>query len=235
MTQVDLIEQEPIAAADVFGAGIELVRRYVRALASDGMVRGLIGPRETGRLWSRHVLNSAVAQTLLVAGSDVVDIGSGAGLPGIPLAIARPDCNFTLVEPLERRTVFLQEIVDILQLNNCRVLRGRADQMVTECGQVDVATSRAVAPLAKLAAWSAPLLRPGGEMLALKGSSAAAEITRDSAAAAAAGLFDLEVITVGLGIVDPVTSIIRGRMLPVNTRDPQRRASDGAKRIRRRK
>jgi 16S rRNA (guanine527-N7)-methyltransferase len=203
------IEDEPDAASQVFGERIEVARRYVVALATDGVVRGLIGPRESGRLWTRHVLNSGVVGPLLGDGAAVVDVGSGAGLPGIPLAIARPDCRVVLVEPLERRTIFLQEMVDGLSLTNCRVVRGRADQVIDECGGADVVTSRAVAPLAKLAAWSAPLLRVGGQLLAMKGESAGAEIERDRSAVAAVGLVDLDVVTAGAGLVDPPTIVIQ--------------------------
>lgn len=192
-----------------------MARKYVSALATDGVVRGLIGPRESGRLWSRHLLNSGVVGPLLAVSELVVDVGTGAGLPGIPLAIARPDCRVALVEPLERRTIFLQEMVDSLGLTNCRVVRGRADQVVDECGGADVVTSRAVAPLAKLAAWSAPLLRVGGRLLALKGASAADEIERDLSAVAAVGLIDLTVVTVGAGLVDPETVLVRGRRVVV--------------------
>jgi 16S rRNA (guanine527-N7)-methyltransferase len=219
------IEIEPAAAVEVFGDGVELARRYVESLAVDGVVRGLIGPREAGRLWTRHVLNSAVAGTLLVAGCRVVDIGSGAGLPGIPLAIARPDCEFVLVEPLERRAVYLGQVVVDLGLSNCRVVRGRAEQVINECGDADVVTSRAVAPLDRLAAWSAPLLRIGGQLLALKGSSAADEILRDGAAAASVGLVDLEVIAVGVDIVEPVTLIVRGRRIAVTKSSPRKNMS----------
>jgi 16S rRNA (guanine527-N7)-methyltransferase len=204
------IESEPIVASDLFGDRIVQARRYVTALATDGVVRGLIGPREAGRLWSRHVLNSAVAAVLLDQDAGVVDIGSGAGLPGIPMAIARPDCTFFLVEPLERRTIFLKEIVAELALDNCTVVRGRAEQVVAECGESDVVTSRALAPLHRLAAWSSPLLRVGGKLLALKGSSAADEIERDAVAVAAVGLVNLEVVSVGVGVVDPATIVIRG-------------------------
>ena len=207
------IEAEPAAAAQVFGDRIGAARRYVAALASDGVLRGLIGPREPGRLWSRHVLNSGVVGALLDAGASVVDVGSGAGLPGIPLAIARPDCRIVLVEPLERRTVFLQEMVDGLGLPNCRVVRGRADEVIDNCGGADVVTSRAVAPLAKLSAWSAPLLRIGGRLLAVRGASAAEEIERDRRAVAAVGLVDLDVVTVGAGLVEPATVIVRGRRI----------------------
>lgn len=223
------IEIEPSSALAVFDGRVELARQYVENLAIDGVVRGLIGPRETGRLWSRHVLNSAVVGSLLVSGCRVVDIGSGAGLPGIPLAIARPDCEFVLVEPLERRTVFLEQVVLDLGLTNCRVVRGRAEQVIAECGGADVVTSRAVAPLDKLAAWSAPLLRIGGELLALKGSSAADEIVRDGAAAALVGLVDLEVVLAGIGLVDTATSVVRGRRVAV-VKSGQRRNSGKAPR-----
>lgn len=213
--QDDDIEEEPGAALQVFGDRIGLARRYVVALATDGVVRGLIGPRESVRLWTRHVLNSGVLGPMLGGGAAVVDVGSGAGLPGIPLAIARPDCRVVLVEPLERRTVFLQEMIDGLDLTNCRVVRGRADQVIDECGGADVVTSRAVAPLAKLAGWSAPLLRIGGRLLAVKGASAAEEIERDRSAVAGVGLVDLDVVTVGAGLVDPPTLVIQATRIPL--------------------
>lgn len=157
-------------------------------LASDGIKRGLIGPREGSRLWSRHVLNStAVAQALpegTVAADQpvtVCDVGSGAGLPGIPLALARPDIAVRLVEPLLRRTTFLEEVVAELAMS-VNVIRGRADESTTIAlaGGNDVVTARAVAPLAKLAKWCAPLLRDGGQLIALKGETAAVELDRDS-------------------------------------------------------
>jgi len=205
------VETEPAAAAVVFGDRVDLARRYVAALATDGIVRGLIGPREAGRLWSRHVLNSAVVGDLIEPGARVVDIGSGAGLPGIPLAIARPDCRVDLVEPLERRAQFLREIVQLLGLHHCRVVRGRAEDVVADCGGAHVVTSRALAPLSRVAVWSAPLIAAGGWMVALKGQSAAEELARDSQALTAAGLIDAEVITVGTGIVDPATLVVRAR------------------------
>ena len=208
-----LVEEEPTAAAEVFGERVELARRYVAALATDGVVRGLIGPREPGRLWTRHVLNSAAAARLIEPGSSVVDIGSGAGLPGIPLAIARDDLTITLVEPLERRVTFLLEMVDSLALTRCRVVRGRADEVVAQCGGADVVTSRAVAPLHRLAAWSTPLARDGGIVLALKGASAVEELQRDRAAVTAAGLVDPEVIELTGAPGDGVdtTYVIRAR------------------------
>ncbi len=194
----------------MFGGSIVSARVYASWLVGAGVERGLIGPREPDRIWSRHVLNCAVMASLVPADATVVDVGSGAGLPGIPLAIARPDVQVTLVEPLERRTVFLDEVVAALGLANVRVLRGRADEVVDRAGGADVVTSRAVAPLARLAAWSAPLARIGGEVLAMKGSSAAEEVERDRAAVSSLGVADLSVITVGEGVVDPPTYVIRG-------------------------
>ncbi len=173
------------------------------------MLRGLIGPREPSRLWTRHLLNSAVIAELIGDGASVVDIGSGAGLPGIPLAIARPDLRVTLVEPLERRTRFLVEVVGSLGLSNCRVVRGRAEEVVAGCGGADVVTSRAVAPLHRLVTWSAPLARDGGLVLALKGESAREELTRDGKAVAAAGLVNAEVLEIGGGDLGDPTFVIR--------------------------
>lgn len=198
----------------MFGDRIDLVRRYVASLAEAGVVRGLIGPRETGRLWSRHVINSVVTADLLPEQASVVDVGSGAGLPGIPLAIARPDCTLILIEPLLRRTVYLAEMVAELGLSNVRVLRGRAEDVSGSLGVdardgADVVTSRAVAPLAKLARWSVPLLRVGGLFLPLKGSSAGEEIARDADALAALGLGPASVVTVGGADGSDPTFVVR--------------------------
>ncbi len=199
---------EPPAAAALFGDRIDLARRYVELLAGPGIERGLIGPREAGRLWDRHLLNCAVLGALLPAGARVVDIGSGAGLPGIPLALARPDCRIDLVEPLLRRSTFLDEVVADLALTGCRVIRARAEDAIDAAGGADVVTARAVAPLAKLARWAAPLLRPGGMMLILKGASAADEVARDGAAARAPGLGDLSLLSGGgEGVEEPATVV----------------------------
>ncbi|WP_051265754.1 16S rRNA (guanine(527)-N(7))-methyltransferase RsmG [Nakamurella lactea] len=220
MSEVNDTEDVPSAdvLAAVFAHRSDLAVRYVRSLAAEGVLRGLIGPRESGRLWTRHVLNSAVVAELIAPGASVVDIGSGAGLPGIPLAIARPDCTVILVEPLLRRTVYLAEIVAELGLTNCRVLRGRAEDVIGRLGAgategADVVTSRAVAPLAKLARWSVPLLRVGGQFLPLKGASAADEVARDTAELAALGLGPAEVLDVGDGVVDPPTHVVRAELL----------------------
>lgn len=214
----DRVDACPPAGAALFGDRWPLAQQYVSSLASDGVERGLIGPRETPRLWSRHVLNSAVVAELLPPGATVVDIGSGAGLPGIPLAIARPDCTLYLVEPLLRRTLYLAEIVAAWDLDNVRVLRGRAEDIADDLaaatgGGADVVTSRAVAPLAKLARWSVPLLRIGGIFLPLKGSSAGEEIERDAAELEKLGLGPATVIEVGAGVVDPVTSLVHAELV----------------------
>lgn len=216
--------EPPAAAARVFGDRLDLARRYYAALATAGVERGLIGPREVPRLWERHILNCAVVGELIEEGSSVVDIGSGAGLPGIPLAIARPDLRITLVEPLLRRTVFLSEFIEEAGLE-VRVVRGRAEQsgVIKEAGGADVVTSRAVAPLAKLAHWSLPLLRDHGRMLALKGTSAAEELERDGAELIRDGATDLRVVGCGAGIVEIPTLVISAELLPRAER-PTRRA-----------
>ena len=203
------LEAEPAAAAAVFGPGITGARAYADLLAGPGVLRGLIGPREPERMWTRHLLNSAVLSTLLPVDSRVIDVGTGAGLPGIPLALVRPDLRMILLEPLARRVSFLSEVVDELKLTRCEVVRGRAEESVATIGGADVVVSRAVAPLATLAGWCAPLLRPGGVMLALKGESAADELARDAAAVVRVGLADVEVLTIGSDVLDSPTFVVR--------------------------
>lgn len=207
--------EPPASAAAVFGDRLDLARQYCAALATAGVERGLIGPREVPRLWDRHILNCAVIGELIAEGSSVVDIGSGAGLPGIPLAIARPDLRITLVEPLLRRTIFLSEFIEAAGLD-VTVVRGRAEQsgVMKEAGGADVVTSRAVAPLGKLAQWSLPLLRDHGRMLALKGVSAAEELERDGEALARAGAGNAMVVECGAGLVATPTLIISAERLP---------------------
>ena len=169
--------------SEVFKDRLLLAEKYHDLLATDGSTRGFIGPREVPRLWERHLINCAVIGDVMDEGATVVDVGSGAGLPGIPLAIARPELRITLIEPLLKRSVFLQEVVDKLALDNVTVIRGRAEEgpIKKAVAGADIVTSRAVAPLGKLAKWSLPLVRRGGEMIAMKGESVHEELARDAA------------------------------------------------------
>ena len=161
-------------AQELYGSNYLVINRYVDILASDGVDRGLIGPRELGRLWERHILNSAALAQLIHSGSSVVDVGSGAGLPGIPIAVLRPDLKVTLLEPLLRRSTFLTQIVDDLGLRSrVRVVRARAEDHGDRYG---VVVARALAPLEKLVGWTNPLRTPGGTILALKGEGAGGEV-----------------------------------------------------------
>jgi 16S rRNA (guanine527-N7)-methyltransferase len=203
----------PPAAEDVFGDRIDLARRYVGLLATAGVERGLIGPRETDRLWDRHVLNSAAVAELIPPGVRVADIGSGAGLPGIPLAIARPDLKIVLVEPLLRRAAFLTEAVGELGLETVTVARGRAEDAAikSEFGDQDVVTSRAVAALDKLTRWCVPLLSAGGQMLALKGERAIVEVSEHRKALMMLGVSDVEVVECGVSYLSPPTTVVVAR------------------------
>jgi 16S rRNA (guanine527-N7)-methyltransferase len=198
----------PEVARGVFGSRLPVAEAYAALLADAGVVRGLIGPREAPRLWERHLLNCAVLAELIPDGADVADIGSGAGLPGLVLAVVRPDLRLTLVEPLLRRTTFLEEAVDRLGLDNVQVVRARAEELHGK-REFSVVTSRAVAPLDRLLDWSMPLVRQGGCLLAMKGSSAAEEIGSASTHLRRHGAGAVEVLTCGAGVVDPPTSVVR--------------------------
>ncbi|WP_434743820.1 16S rRNA (guanine(527)-N(7))-methyltransferase RsmG [Micromonospora sp. SH-82] len=201
------------AAVTLFGDRLDLAVRYAELLVTDGVVRGLIGPREAPRIWDRHLLNCAVVAERIPVDSIVVDVGSGAGLPGLVLAIARPDLAVTLVEPLARRTAFLDEAVTRLGLDRqVRVLRGRAEE-VTAGGEDaapagDVVTARAVAPLDRLAGWCLPLARPGGRLMAMKGSSAAEEIAEHATVVARLGGGEPELHRCGVGLIDQPTTVV---------------------------
>lgn len=199
----------PDVAQRVFSSGrLPLAEAYADLLATDGVVRGLIGPREAPRLWDRHLLNCAVVAELLPRDSSVADIGSGAGLPGLVLAIARPDLRMTLIEPLLRRTTFLEEVVTQLGLDNVEVVRGRADQLHGE-RVFDVVTSRAVAPLDRLLEWSMPLVAPSGALVAMKGSSVEDEIRSAAAALSRWGCGTPEVLTLGEELLSSTTLALR--------------------------
>jgi len=199
----------PAEAASVFGGVLDQARRYAELLATDGVTRGLIGPRETDRLWDRHLLNCAVVTELLPEYGGLVDIGSGAGLPGIVLAMLRPSLAVTLLEPLLRRAVFLEECVAELGLANATVLRARAEEKVAAQLRADIATARAVAPLDRLAGWAAGLLRPGGQLLAIKGQSAEAELAAARPVLSRLGVRSTEVLQAGNGRVVSATTVVR--------------------------
>ena len=220
-------------AARVFGGRLALACDFARLLVTDGVVRGLIGPREAPRIWERHLINCAVMSEIIPIGASVVDVGSGAGLPGIVLAVARPDLSITLVEPLARRTAFLSEAVTTLGLEaTVRVVRGRAEDVVDgPPAGADVVTARAVAALDRLAGWCLPLAHTGGRLLALKGASAADEVAEHRSAIAALGGSDPVVRTCGDGLIDPPTTVVeivkeRDVVRP-RSRPPTRAAGSG--------
>jgi 16S rRNA (guanine527-N7)-methyltransferase len=204
--------EPPLAAAGLFGDRLPAMQAYAGLLASAGLERGLIGPREVERLWDRHLLNCAVLAELIGPGAVICDVGSGAGLPGLVLALHRPDVTVVLVEPLLRRSTFLVEAVERLGLGDrVRVHRGRAEEPATRAaaGGADVVTARAVAPLERLVRWCLPLARPGGDLLAIKGSTAAEEVAVAAAAASRLGAASVTIHRVGAGIVDPQTTVVR--------------------------
>ena len=195
-------------ARQVFGARLPLAERYATLLATEGTVRGLVGPREAPRLWERHLLNCAVLQELLPIGSVVADVGSGAGLPGIVLGVARPDLTVVLIESLARRTAFLDEVVDELALSEVDVVRGRAEELTGRIRQPHVVTARAVTSLDRLARWCLPLLPVGGRLLAMKGASAAEEAAEQATSVRRVGGGDPRVLRCGVGLTEPATTVI---------------------------
>lgn len=191
----------------ILGAGTPGARQYVELLRTTGITHGLVGPREADRLWDRHVLNCAVVQELLPKGARVIDIGSGAGLPGIVLAIVRPDLEVTLVEPLERRVRWLGETIADLGLDNVSLVRARAESLHDGL-RAPFVTARAVAPLGRLAALCLPLVESGGALLALKGASAGREVQRDAAAIRAAGGRSPAIHVLGEGRLATPTTVV---------------------------
>ncbi|MBD9701605.1 16S rRNA (guanine(527)-N(7))-methyltransferase RsmG [Streptomyces caniscabiei] len=209
MTEAAELPPAPEQARDVFGDRYADAVRYAELLAEAGVQRGLIGPREVPRLWERHLLNCAVLSEVVPEGVTVCDVGSGAGLPGIPLALVREDLKITLLEPLLRRTNFLTEVVELLGLDHVTVVRGRAEEVLGTLQPVHVVTARAVAPLDRLAGWGIPLLRPYGEMLALKGDTAEEELKSAAAALSKLGAVETSIHHVGEGVVDPLSTVVR--------------------------
>lgn len=204
------VEARPDAAATVFAARLDLADRFVEHLATTAVEWGLIGPREVPRLWTRHVLNCAVLAELIPTGAHVVDVGSGAGLPGLALAVARPDLRLTLVEPLERRVTWLRRVADDLGLD-VDVRRARAEELAGEL-HAPVVTARAVAPLRRLAGWGLPLTEPDGQLLAIKGQSAAVELERSVGALRTLGAVGWEVIRCGEALLEVPTTVVRVRV-----------------------
>jgi 16S rRNA (guanine527-N7)-methyltransferase len=196
------------AAARVFGEHLPLAEAFAGHLATSAVQRGLIGPREVPRLWERHILNCAVVGELVPTGAGVVDVGSGAGLPGLALAVARPDLRVVLVEPLQRRVDWLSEVVQDLGLQSVEVRRARAEEL-RGVVQADMVTARAVAALPRLAAWCLPLVHEAGALLALKGRSAAEELTASVRELRAAGAIRWEVVTAGAGLLPEPTTVVR--------------------------
>ena len=219
----------PAAARKVFGDRLDLAVRYAELLATDGVERGLIGPREVDRLWDRHLLNSAAVEELIEEEARVLDVGSGAGLPGIPLALARPDLLVTLLEPMLRRTIFLTEVIDTLGIG-VKVVRGRAEDPAVRqrLGSVDVVVCRAVAGLDKLAEWTLPMLDAGGRLLAVKGERADEEVVENRRVMESLGAKAVRVVRCGGDYLDPPgTVVVAERASIVPPQSLPRRARSG--------
>ncbi len=203
------LEKEPRYAAELFGNQIDLARAFTLRLAKDSETYGLLGPRELSKIWSRHVINSALLAELIPSGVSVVDVGSGAGLPGIPMAIAKPDAHFTLVEPMERRANWLKAVIQDLKIPNIEVIRARAEEVTKH--NFDYATARAVAPFDKLLKLMSPLISDStkGTVIALKGSKAQQEIEEAGKILAKFGYSDPEVLILGSGKAPETATVVR--------------------------
>lgn len=200
-------EAEPESAKAIFGPQIEKARAFAEKLANDSDDLGLLGPRELDKLWSRHILNSAVVAETVKAGDLVADVGSGAGLPGIPMAIALPDARFVLIEPMERRSTWMLEVIQELGLTNIEVRRSRAEEVLDL--KFDIVTARAVAALDKLLRLTVPLLKPGGSLIALKGSKAAEEIEAARKLQKKLGIASFQIQICGEKFLTEPTSVVK--------------------------
>jgi 16S rRNA (guanine527-N7)-methyltransferase len=198
----------PPGAAELFGTALPLAERYVELLIGPGVERGLIGPAEAGRIWDRHIMNCAALAELVPARCTLADLGSGAGLPGIVLAMLRPGADVTLIEPMARRVAFLTECVTALELDRVRVLRGRAEDLAGEIS-ADIVTARAVAPLGRLAGWAVGICRPGGTVLAVKGAGAQDEVAESAVLLRRLGITDVTVLQVGSDKVDQPATVVK--------------------------
>jgi 16S rRNA (guanine527-N7)-methyltransferase len=198
----------PEQARKVFGPALPAAERYARLLAGPGVTRGLLGPREIPRLWTRHLLNCAAIADLVPRPANLVDLGSGAGLPGIVLALLVPDVEVTLLERMQRRGVFLSECVAELGLSNATVCQATAEELAGKIA-ADVVTARAVAPLERLAGLAAGLVRPGGLILAMKGAAADEEVARARPVLRRLGMREVTVVRAGEGKVDPAATVVR--------------------------
>jgi 16S rRNA (guanine527-N7)-methyltransferase len=204
---VKQFEAEPESAKAVFGPQIEKARAFAQKLANDSDDLGLLGPRELDKLWSRHILNSAVVTETVNPGDHVADVGSGAGLPGIPMAIALPEAHFVLIEPMERRFTWMLEVIQELGLTNVEVRRARAEEVLDL--KFDIVTARAVAALDKLLRLTVPLLKPGGSLIALKGSKAAEEIEAAKKLQKKLGIASFEIQICGEKFLTEPTSVVK--------------------------
>jgi 16S rRNA (guanine527-N7)-methyltransferase len=205
----------------VFGPVISIAERYAGLLAGPGVERGLIGPAESARLWDRHLINCAVVAELIPQPSSVIDLGSGAGLPGLVLAMLLPEARVTLLEPMARRVTFLTECIGELGLSNVAVHRGRAEDVAGRLA-ADVVTARAVAPLGRLAGLALALTRPGGLVLAIKGASAEQELAQARPALRQLGATSIEIVRAGAGRVDEPATVVRFTAGPVGRKGRQR-------------
>lgn len=203
-----VLETEPAAAVRLFGERIDLARSFTNELARRGEELGLIGPLELPRLWTRHILNSAVLAPLLEERGRVADVGSGAGLPGLVLAIARPDVHLTLIEPMERRVDWLTSEASRLGLDNVAVVRARAEDVADEI-VVDQVTARAVSALSKLIPLTVPLVRSGGQLILMKGARVEDEMEKARKVILRKRLTDVEVLELGVGVVEETTRVFR--------------------------